>query len=129
MKTFYKARLIPEETGLIVWMDKYYSVKETPCFHFCVGELDKWRVDSSVLPIKKKMLKRIHKTSSRFAFDTEEQAIEHLRMMKRRQLRHMEREKDFIDSFLACKSLVPARLNERKIPNTRELVMKHLRFD
>lgn len=132
MRVFYKARLISEEEGLEVWIDRYYCVKETPCFYFCVNEHNKWRVNSTVLPLKNKQLKRIHKTSGRFAFDTEELAINHLQMLKRRQLRHMARETSFINAFLDCDELKSCPSGSRtikSIPNTRDLVWKYLRFD
>lgn len=132
MKTLYKARLITDEDGLEVWIDKYHSVRETPCYYFCVDDHNKWRINSTVLPLKNKLLKRIHKTNSRFAFDTEELSIEHLRMMKMRQLNHMARETAFIKAFLDCgelKSTVSKSRIIKSVPGTRDLIWKYLRFD
>lgn len=129
MDTLYKARLIAQEEGLTVWIDRYYPVRETPCYYFCVTECDKWRVGSSVLPLKDKMLKRIHKTNSRFAFETEDLAIEHLRLMKTRQMVHMSREFAFINSFLGCDELTLIDSNTKMIPHTRGLVSKYINFD
>lgn len=122
MKIFYKARLIAEEDGLIVWIDKYYPIKETPCYYYCVDEFH------NKINLKNPPIKKIHKTSSRFAFDSKDKAIEHLRFMKRRQLKHMEREAAFINSFLDCDNLKSC-YNGMEVPNTRELVSKYLRFD
>ena len=38
---FYKMRLIPDRAGLNVVTFEYYSIHETPCFHFCVREFYK----------------------------------------------------------------------------------------
>ena len=137
---FYKKRLTPTESGLEVITDKWVSIHETPCFHFCVAE---WRA-KSLTALKRsdetelqyarrlKMLKRIHKSGSRFAFDTEEKALEHLRFLKRKQLGHMERDVTFIKYFLECDTLKPADrrgFDSLLVPGSKSLVNQHFVFD
>lgn len=139
-KIFYKKRLIPTECGLEVITDKWVSIHETPCFCFCVSNRsDKYlqalkRKDETDLTAAKRMklLKRINKDNSRFAFDTEEKALEHLRFLKRKQLEHMKRDTAFIECFLECETF--DQFNRRGgevvlVPRSKALVNQHFVFD
>lgn len=77
---------------------------------------------------RKKLLKRIAKGNSHFAFLTEEEALEHLRMLKRRQVMHMKRELAFIERFLECEKLSNHGI-WLLVPNSSELVGEYLMFD
>src|SRR5699024_1079237 len=121
------------------------SIHESRLYHFCVteGAIVNINVNcstegESVLQ-KAGRLKirdyRIHKSSRRVAFYTEEEAFEHLRLRKRKQLRHLERDIEFAKAFLRITD--GASLDEfqsdppigRIVPNTEELVNEHYRFD
>jgi len=135
-KKFYKKRLVAEEDGLIVVTDSLISIHETRCFHFCMPEreVSNYRLlkrrDESLLDYAKrrKMLKRIDKQGSRIAFETEEKALDHLRFLKRKQLRHMERDKAFIETLLATENIDPCA-QMFTIPDSRDLVHQHFVFD
>jgi len=129
MKTFYKARLYPSESGLLVTFSKFYMIRETPCFYMCVSEMDKWRISTKSLPLTNKNIKRIHKTRGRFAFETKELAIEHLRMLKRKQIVHMNREIAFNECFLACENLPGEDGYGVNVPNSKALVSEFVAFD
>lgn len=135
-KIFFKCKLTPTEYGLEVWTDKFISIHETECFHFCVLEYN-YRLLSSMknsdetelqYARRKKILKRIDKNRSRIAFETLEKALEHLKLLKRSQLEHMKRDSLFIEKFLSAETLemTPDRL---LVPNTRDLVRDYIVFD
>lgn len=135
-KVFFKKRLCAEESGLIVFTDRFVSIRETECFHYCIPEkyfhliASLKRKDESEIQYAKrfKVLKRIHKDGSRIAFETEEKAMEHLRFLKRKQLNHMQRETKFIEKFLGSETLNPDGPYER-VPDSYDLVHDYLRFD
>lgn len=135
-KTFYRKRLVPDEAGLIVVTERWVSIHETPCFHHCVTD---WNLDLMLriggsggllaTARRRRQLKRIHKEGSRFAFETEEQAGDHLRFLKRRQLRHLERETKFAEAFLEAESFESNGGDGELIPGTEDLVHWYYRFD
>lgn len=135
----FKKRLQAEEEGLVIRTEKWVCIHETPCFYFCVEDRRKSLVtnalkhtDETAIQAAKrlKFLKRISKQNSRFAFVTEQAAMDHLRFLKRRQLMHMERETKFINLFLECEELEASRYdNSRRVPESRGLVREFLRFD
>lgn len=134
-KVFYKKRLISGEEGLIVVTDRYTSVHETPCFHYCVlssrrmGAVLKCKDETELQYYRRtKLLRRISKTSSRIAFSTEEKALEHLKLLKRKQLSHMERETKFIREFLAADTLEKDG-RYSIVPGSQELVNEYYVFD
>jgi len=129
MKIFYKARLYPTESGLLISFTEYYLVRETPCFYMCVSEINKWQINNKHSPITNKQIKRIHKTSGRFAFDTKEKAIAHLRMLKSRQIGHLEREITLNKLFLDCKELPEPKGNYIHIPESKATIDSFFRFD
>lgn len=135
-KVFYKKRLIPDESGLIVVTEKLFSIHETDCFYFCIPEF--WKKILAVRNFigetkiayarRKKILRRISKSGSRIAFETETQALDHLRMLKRRQVEHLRREEAFIEKFLTADKL-EKHLDWSVVPDSAELVRLYLRFD
>ena len=132
---FYKMRLVPAEEGLEIITSEFVSIHETPCFHFCIPKLEKqmihiWkRSDESALVYsrRKKILQRVSKTSSRFAFDTKDKALEHLKFLKRKQISHMKRDMSFIDKFLSSSDDDLTSIGP--IPDTKELVREYFVFD
>jgi|GEM_PF-6039359 len=144
MKTFYRMRLSPDEDGLTIVTNKLVSIHETPCFHFCIsdreyGYLQRYRKNEGDTPLQhakrhRRRIYRISKGVSRIAFETEEEAFEHLRFLKRKQLGHMKREMSFVEAFLektedgikATRS--EPELHQRVVPDTRELVHEFLIF-
>ena len=139
-KVFYKKRLVPTEFGLEVITQKFVSIHETPCFHFCVLEHEKGFLfamkqnDESELSAARraKILKRISKDCSRFAFDTEEKALKHLRFLKRKQLSHIKRDAVFIEKFLESDELEKVQIYNgfrTQVPNSKGLVNNHFIFD
>lgn len=134
-KIFYKKRLIPDEAGLVVWTNKWVSIHETQCFHYCIPEHYhsiglRPREGETLLQAAKreKILKRVSKVGSRFAFDTEEKAMDHLRLLKRKQASHMAREMKFIEHFLQCERFEQDG-DQQLVPDSRDLVLEHFRFD
>lgn len=132
---FYKMRLVPADQGLEIVTTEWISLHETPCFHFCVPAnegriLHLFHSDKETdlaYAKRRKMLKRISKTNSRFAFDDKDKALEHLKLLKRKQLGHMKRDISFIEKFLSTpdedlKSIGP-------IPCTKDLVHEHFVFE
>lgn len=124
-------RLCPTEDGLQVVTDKWVCVHETDCFYHCVPSWNEGLF--TVLGLKalrkRKQLKRIAKVNGRFAFDTKEKALEHLRFMKRRQLIHLKREQAFVEKFLDTENLEGYRTDWMLVPGSKELVNKHFVFD
>lgn len=109
---YYKARLVYSEEGMQVVFDILHSIHETQCYSYC---LNRWNLTNGEVhpPLKRegesnfkaaKRLKykiiRIHKGSSRIAFETKEKAFEQLLFLKRRQIGHMKREIDLLTYFL-----------------------------
>lgn len=136
-KIFYRKRLAVEEEGLTVRTEEWISIHETRCFHFCVPKnsfhlitrLNR-RGESALSYARRiKQLKRIDKRCSRFAFETQEQALDHLRMLKRRQLQHMERDRACIEAFLGADNFETSRLGDALVPGSSDLVHEHYRFD
>lgn len=134
-KIFYKKRLIPDEEGLLVWTEKWVSIHETPHFHYCipdfVHEIGLRPIEGETLlqaAKRRATLKRVAKAGSRFAFDTEEKALERLRFLKGKHVSHMKREMKFIEHFLKCEKLEQYG-EQQLVPGSRGLVLEHLRFD
>lgn len=112
-KVFYKKRLIADDTGLHIDTQRFISIHETRCFYFCIDDYSihqiKYQVEhkgETALQAAKTMhckVRRIAKDGSRIAFDTEEKAFAHLRMLKQRQVQHLERDLRNIKHFLSIK--------------------------
>jgi hypothetical protein len=123
-KVLYKKTWGASEDGVTVFTEKWIAVHETPCFYFCVREHS---VSASLEFLKQhKLLKRVSKTSSRFAFDTEQKALDHLRFLKRKQLSHMERDTVLIKALLAA---TDKDLLNGSVPDTKNLVAEYYVFD
>ena len=133
-KIFYKKELHPSENGLQIFTRKWICIHETECFCFCIPEYDQGFY--KVLKLKgetdlacarrRKILKRISKQNSRFAFDSEEKALEHLRFLKKKQLSHMRRDIKFLELFLATPD---ENMSGDLIPDSKDLVEEYFIFD
>ena len=141
---FYKCVLMPCEEGLSIYVKKYISVHETPCFHYCVDEHEHHRVTylissnkgNPVSILKESRVKtyRVAKSGSRIAFDDEQKAYENLLLLKRKQLGHLQRDIEFINTLInygSDKSFkdIPTLGRFKTIPNSQELVQEHYVFD
>ena len=141
---FYKCQLMPCEEGLSIYVKKYTSVHETPCFHFCIEEHNKgWLArpliqggenNRQALERMKVKVHRIAKSGSRIAFETEQEAYEQLLFLKRRQLGHLNRDIEFLSNFINYGSDkkfkdIPFTGSFRTVPDTQELVSEHYVFD
>ena len=143
MKELFKMILTPTEGGLSVWTHSYFSVRETPCYYFCVTD---WQITSvpihcrgteigyEMLKARGVKFKRIAKLNSRFAFETKELAYDNLVYLKKLQLGHLNRDIELLGAFIS--------FNENKgmtdlsnqhgqlfVPNTNELVLNHFNFE
>jgi len=145
MKEFYKCKLMPCEEGLSIYVQKYVSVHETPCFHFCIEDhhkgwlakpLKKYKGESNIKALKRMRVKiyRVAKQCSRIAFETEQEAYDQLLFLKRRQINHLKRDIEFLDNFINYGSKrkfkdIPFTGSFRTVPDTQELVREHYVFD
>lgn len=143
-KVFYKMKLVPSELGLSIWTDTFYSVHETPCYHFCINEWQRGFAAAGLVnegetafqSLKRRgvTLRRIAKQGSRVAFESREQAFKNLVYLKSRQLMHMKRDLEFLNRFLEfSKDNGLADLEEKYtqliVPETEDLVRGRFTFD
>ena len=143
MKKFYKMKLIPTEGGLSVWANTYVSIHETPCYHYCIPDWNKGLLgvvgdqkETLYEKAKARNIKvhKVHKTSSRFAFETKELAYENLLYLKKRQLIHLNRDIELLTKFLnfnegaGYKDLDNSH-GQLFVPDSDELVKEHYAFD
>lgn len=143
-KILYKKYLGELEQGLTITTRRFVCVKETPCYWHCVEEFRlsilKSRLgDENIVTSARKIkaLKMISKTSKRFAFETEQEALDYLVFIKKRQLGHIERTKAFINGFLdnienvdpVSQNYGPGQCNEQIIKGTESLVSRFLFFE
>jgi len=142
-KVFYKMKLTPTEVGLSIWTDKYYSVHETECFHFCIAEWQRGYAnvcinegETQYQSLKRRgiKLKKIAKQSSRFAFETKEQAFENLVYLKKKQLVHLKRDIEFLNCFVSFSKNNGLNNLEQihgqlVMAGTKDLVLEHYNFD
>tara|TARA_R110000765_G_scaffold238169_1_gene340853 strand:- start:356 stop:739 length:384 start_codon:yes stop_codon:yes gene_type:complete len=100
VKIFYKMSLQQSTAGLEVRTDKYVSVHETECFHFCVHN---YYNGLSYDKVKQRNIKvrRIDKRGSRFAFSTEKEAYANFLWLKKLQLNHLKRNIEKVNFFLS----------------------------
>ena len=102
MKEYYKFYSSIDEDGIQLYCKVFYSIHETPLFHFCAEKHDKLRFNfayrghEKTHPItfaKSRLIKikKISKESSRFAFNTKDEAFEHFKWMKNLQVNHIKR--------------------------------------
>jgi hypothetical protein len=135
---------MPCEEGLSIYVKKFISIHETPCFHYCVDEHEQQRATylissnkgNPVSILKEKRLKvyRVAKSGSRIAFDDEQKAYENLLLLKRKQLGHLQRDIEFINTLINYGSNklfedIPTIGSFKTVPNTHELVHEHYSFD
>lgn len=145
-KKFYKMRLSEDEDGLSVITTEYVPIHETHCVFFCVDKRWLSRFNSvlmkqgeSKLQFAKRVgikVRQIHKSGSRIAFESKEKALNHLLWMKKRQIRHLNRQIAFNKAFVEkCKSLDDLTADNSYsvdcyiVPDTRELVHEYLLFN
>ena len=137
MTILFKKKLHEDEMGLYIHTQRWVSIHETPCFHFCVEDeverlLEVMRMHDET-PMKTarrlKWLKRIDKKVSRFAFPTEGKALEHLKFLKRKQLGHMKRQTEFIKAFLDRDESEYDPRYPNRVPRTEGIVNEYLNFD
>jgi hypothetical protein len=146
-KVFYKMQMFADESGLAIFTREYHSIRETPCYHFCVASSDAsflcealMRTGETKLQAAKRMNKKVHKISkdaSRFAHETKDQAYQHLLFMKSRQLMHLKRDLAVTSHFLDVvkdkkfSDFKPQRNYNQQItiPDTHDFVHEHYRFD
>ena len=109
MKKFYRKRLYPSVYGVEPQTEVWISIHETPCYHFCVNDWEVYWVkdnnkkDETLLETAKRthsIIKKVDKRSSRFAFETEEEALKNLIMLKSRQINHMTRDLAILKQFV-----------------------------
>lgn len=149
-KKFYKAKLVPDEEGLMVVFDEFITVRETEHFYFAVhsssygaynlfmnhGKFASEEAKKAGIAKAKKMVKRISKGCSRIAKETKELAVQELIMRKHHQITHLLRELAFCRAFIGkVKSI--ADLEEDgvckanrwlMVPDTSELVREYFVF-
>lgn len=109
MNKYFKAKLFYIETGVSVLFREFNEIHSTECYSYCV---DNWnfplpqslkKEGETDLQLAKRIgykVIRIHKTGSRVAFKTKDEAFEHLKYLKRLQLGHMKREIDLLQYFI-----------------------------
>lgn len=143
MKKFYKMKLIPTEGGLSISENKYISLHETPCYHYCIPDWNMGMLKVSGeaglsiyerAKVRNMKIHKIHKTSSRFAFETKELAYSNLLFLKKLQIIHMERDMKFLREFIKFNDEskyedLDSNNGQLFVPNTNDLVNKHYLFD
>jgi len=142
---FYAMKLIPTEYGMEIYKTTLFAFHETPCFYFCADEFNLNRmnrypkIDKETQFQKAKRskidIKRILKTGSRVAFDSEEKAFNHLIFIKQRHMSHLKRKLEELDLSLNLLSgkrfsdLTKDRYGSVIIDGTQEFVSENYRFD
>ena len=144
IKEFYQIKLSPSEDGICLWLNKFYSFHETPCYHYCMGEWQRNLVaphfvnKGETIPqsLKRRGVKfiRIHKTCSRKAFDTKEKAYANFIFLKKRHLAHLERDIIMIKAVLDFhqKNTFDDLTDDGHsliVPCTRDIVLSNFQFD
>jgi hypothetical protein len=124
---FYKMYLSYAEDGLMVHTQEWYSVHETPYYHFCVIKWDKHLSYEEAK--ERKLIKKVAKIGSRFAFSTPAMAMSHLKMLKGRQIMHLERTLMFLKVFLNTVVEIPQKEGVSYIKDTGALVRSFISFD
>lgn len=141
-KIFYRAILESQENGLVVTMQKFVSIHETKCMHFCVAEhvlhwVTNWIKDNEtkiqVAKDRKLKIYRIHKFGSRIAQPTKQDAFLRLKFIKGKQLGHLQRSLRIVKCFLeqtAGKKLEDLKVCGRfyQIPESSPVVNELHRF-
>lgn len=144
-KKFYSMRLLPSEYGMEIFKTTFYAFHETPCFYFCAEEFNlnmmnccrNFDKETQFQKAKRSRIeiKRVSKTGSRIAFDTEEKAFNHLIFMKEKQITYLKRDLEQLDLSLNLLSgkrfndLPKDRYGSVIIDGTQEFVSENYRFD
>lgn len=149
MKEFYKMSLGVYEDGLSVSTQIFVCIHETPCYYLCLPKHSMGFVSESMRKPGESMyqcakrgqrrIRKIHKTSSRVAFDTREKAFENLMMLKKRQIFHAKRTIEANELFLSkCNGFDCAKKDSSisnqygewyKVNGTADFVKQHYIFD
>lgn len=78
----YRASEYLTEDGYQILFETWKVVRETTCYYFCTKAF--------YVGIDNSKLKRVHKTSSKFAFATKEIALDKFIQRKKKHLKHLE---------------------------------------
>lgn len=108
MKILYKAYASDSNEGIEVDFGEWRCIHETKRFWFCVSRYYQadWYTrlpNETELQLFKRVkvpIKKVHKESSRFAFETKEKAYKHLLFIKRKQIGHLERNLEMLKRFV-----------------------------
>lgn len=133
----YEFKMYPNEGGLSLTTNEYISIKETPCYYWCISEC--WKGLITTMEDAKKYNKRIikiHKTNSHKAFTTKEAAFKNFAYRKRKHKFHLESSLKFVSHFLdeveACdkdyKKFIEKHPSHHMV-NTRDMVGEFFVFD
>ena len=132
MKELYRMHLSAGTDSIYVRCEVWCCIHETECFWFCVNSaeigifsiLNKGE-DLTLQRAKKSkiLVKRIHKSRSRFAFESKDKALDNLMFRKRKQNEHLSRQLKennlFIENCKSIKDLIES-FGLLKVPNTKE---------
>lgn len=143
-KVFYKVVSYTTHNGVHLVAGKYHLIHETECFNFVIREFDLTCLKPYITPDidlyqlakhKNCAIKRFNKTSGRFAFETKEEAFDHFKMLKSRQIGHLKRDLAVIGALVTAingKTLddFPSHFTDIFIvESTVDVVSKFYRFD
>lgn len=118
MKEFYKLKMYREEDNSVnLWVHTFISFHETECYHYCLPEFQRDSLSSIFVndgetmaqSLKRRGISfsRIHKTCSRKAFDTKEEAYDNFIYLKKKHLQHLSRDIETIEHIL--------KFNEKRV--------------
>lgn len=97
---YFRLRNSVEESGISLVIETYQVIRETPQFALCILRYNYSRnsgEDYANMTEKElryrfgRSFKRIHKTASRFAFSTLDEALKNFEYRKAQQIRHLQR--------------------------------------
>lgn len=133
-KVLYQAKESATLEGYKILFFQWNVERETPCYYFCSDARYKGKIGNL-------KLKKIHKTCSRFAFDTKQKALDNLIIKKKHQLWHAVRTKAVIgellkhidgkkvDDFKAVENQYYNMIDAIEIPDTEAVVNEWFIFD
>lgn len=132
MKELYRMYLNTGTDSIYVGYETWVCIHETKCFWFCANSVEIGIFSNLnngkglTLQEAKKLkilVKRIHKSGSRFAFESKEKALNNLLYRKRKQNEHLSRQLKennlFIENCKSIKDLIQS-FGLLKVPNTKE---------
>lgn len=140
MKEFYRKRIIATESGLEIITETWHPIRETECINFCVSShhikmFNRAAAQGEKITARalaKRMgfpVKQIHKAYSRFAFDTQAKAFDHMVFLQKRRLGHLERDLGLTSVFLSSANLGFTTVDSTVVPESHDLVHQHYNFD